>query len=1502
MKPSALLFAIAVSLTGVVPTASAATFYVSQANPAPMAPYTNWATAANVIQDAVDVAQAGDLVLVTNGIYATGGRAVYGIMTNRVTVDKPLLLLSVNGPETTIIQGNQVSGTTNGVGAVRCVYLIDGALLAGFTLTNGATQASGDSDRARSGGGCWCESASAVVSNCVLTGNSAAYRGGGVCRGTVNNCILTGNKASGGGGGGAYDATVNNSMLSGNLSFYGGGGAEYGVLNNCTLIGNSAKFFGGGASKAALNNCIVYHNKAPTMPNYSGGATFNYCCTTPLPTDGIGNLDSEPLLASFQYLSRESPCRTAGSPVYANGVDIDGEPWSNPPSIGCDEYWSGSATGALSARILVSNAEVTTDFPLDLQALISGRTSVSSWDFGDGLVVSNQPCISHAWARPGIYLVELRAFNESHSNGVSASVTVHVAAQTVHYVDLSSPSPVPPYESWATAATNIQDAIEAATVPGALVLVTNGVYATGAYEVHGMRNRVAITKPITVRSVNGPEVTIIRGYQVPGISAVRCVYMIDGATLEGFTLTQGATMTEGHDSRQKSGGALWCESLSAVVSNCVLRGNSAAYYAGGAYYGTLNYCTLMDNSCTHYGGGASESTLNNCVLTNNRATYNGGGANSALLNNCTLTGNRGGYGSGASWSTLNDCNLTNNYGAGAYESELNNCSLIGNSGRGAEASTLNNCRLSGNLGGGASSCTLNGCEVNDNSADAGGGASYCTLNNCAVTGNSAYDKGGGVVGGTLNNCTLTGNSAKYFGGGAYSATLNNCIVYYNTAPRGANYADSTLNYCCTAPLPETGTGNLAADPQIASLTHLSSLSACRGAGSAAYISGVDIDGEPWANPPAIGCDEYRNGSVTGPLNPAIFVSYTNVASGFRVQFKAVIAGRTSASRWDFGDGAVVSNQPCASHAWKGTGDYAVELRVYNESYPEGVATSITMRLVTQPVHAVAAGNPTPSVPFLTWATAAAKIQDAINVATVPGALILVSNGTYSTGSQAVYGMNNRVAVTKPVIVRSLNGPAVTIIRGYQVPQATNGAAAVRCAYLTNDAVLTGFTITNGATQTTGDVDKQQSGGGVWCESDSAVVSNCVLTGNSAFENGGGGFWGTLVDCALMRNVTRRHGGGAHWSTLKNCTLTGNSAGVDGGGVSTGAVYYCTLTANSALRGGGALDGTLDHCVLSANLARYGGGGAFYGTLNNCVLTGNSAQSVGGGGMFGTYNNCAIIGNTANDHGGGVYIGALNNCVVAGNSASSGGGTAFGSLSNCTLVGNSVAFEGGGVYDGALNNCIVYYNRASSGANWHAGTWNYCCTTPLPTSGTSNFPDEPLFADTNGWSNLRLQSSSQCIDAGQNAYAPGSTDLDGAPRLVGTAVDVGAYEFQPGRDALFLGWLQSYGIPTDGSADGADPDGDQASNWQEWVADTDPTNRLSSFRVRVQAIVPDLTMNVQFFGSANRVYTLRQALNLEGAAWLPVPGLTDVPGIGGQQTFFNTNAPLSGFYRLEVRRP
>ena len=75
------------------------------------------------------------------------------------------------------------------------------------------------------------------------------------------------------------------------------------------------------------------------------------------------------------------------------------------------------------------------------------------------------------------------------------------ALADVHYVDVNSTNATPPYTNWATAATNIQDAVDAA-VTGDEIVVTNGIYATGgrAAIADSTPNRVVVDKPLSVRS------------------------------------------------------------------------------------------------------------------------------------------------------------------------------------------------------------------------------------------------------------------------------------------------------------------------------------------------------------------------------------------------------------------------------------------------------------------------------------------------------------------------------------------------------------------------------------------------------------------------------------------------------------------------------------------------------------------------------------------------------------------------------------------------------------------------------------------------------------------------------------------------------------------------------------------------------------------------------------------------------------------------------------------
>ena len=484
---------------------------------------------------------------------------------------------------------------------------------------------------------------------------------------------------------------------------------------------------------------------------------MNYCCTTPDP-GGVGNITNEPLLTGVSHLSEGSPCIGRGNAAYASGTDIDGEAWSLPPSIGCDEYHVGAVTGLLSVAI-AAYTNVSVGFPVAFTAVIEGRATASRWDFGDGIVISNHPYASHAWSSTGVYPVVLTAWNESHPQGVSATVDVAVV-QAVHYVRAGNPTPVFPFVTWETAASNIQDAVDAATTAGALVLVTNGVYDTGGRPANGaLTNRVVIDKPLIVRSVNGPEVTIIEGAGPVGDAAVRCVYLGTNAALIGFTLTNGHTFVEsGYPPPPDGcGGGVFCEP-SAVLSNCVLTGNSAGSDGGGAAYGTLYNCTLTGNSSGQYGGGASGGMLYNCTLTGNSA-YGGGGAFFSTLYNCTLTGNS-----------------VDGSGGGAYDATLYNCTLTGNSASGRVVGVV--------------------------------GTSY----NCTLTGNSATQWGGGTYYGAFYNCIVYYNTAPTAVPTFPSSTLNYCCATPDPGGMGnitneplfVDYAAGNLRLQSNSPCVNTG--------------------------------------------------------------------------------------------------------------------------------------------------------------------------------------------------------------------------------------------------------------------------------------------------------------------------------------------------------------------------------------------------------------------------------------------------------------------------------------------------------------------------------------------------------------------------------------------------------------------------------------------------------------------------------------------------------------------------
>jgi hypothetical protein len=259
----------------------------------------------------------------------------------------------------------------------------------------------------------------------------------------------------------------------------------------------------------------------------------------------------------------------------------------------------------------------------------------------------------------------------------------HVPAATL-YVNLLSTNPVSPYASWSTAATSIQDAVNASSA-GDLILVTNGDYQNGGQTNGGnisATNRVAVTNAETIQSVNGPAVTLI-----DGISSMRCVYLNSGAQLIGFTLTNGYVP----GGNGVGGGACGVDS-SAVFSNCVVT-SCYAYIGGGVTAGTFYNCILVKN-VAEYGGGANGGTLYNCLVMGN----SGDGVEGGTADNCVITENAADFAAagGAHSATLNNCLVFDNSGGGTESGTLNNCTVAYNNPYGVETGSFNNTIIYGN--------------------------------------------------------------------------------------------------------------------------------------------------------------------------------------------------------------------------------------------------------------------------------------------------------------------------------------------------------------------------------------------------------------------------------------------------------------------------------------------------------------------------------------------------------------------------------------------------------------------------------------------------------------------------------------------------------------------------------------------------------------------------------------------------------------------------------------
>jgi len=332
----------------------------------------------------------------------------------------------------------------------------------------------------------------------------------------------------------------------------------------------------------------------------------------------------------------------------------------------------------------------------------------------------------------------------------------------------------------------------------------------------------------------------------------------------------------------------------------------------------------------------------------------------------------------------------------------------------------------------------------------------------------------------------------------------------------------------------------------------------------------------------------------------------------------------------------------------------------------------------------------------------------------------------------------------------------------------------------------------------GNISVAAQGGGIYSNNSNGFVgrvsaSNCLFSGNTAFGTAGLGFTSsspisgggaifsggllTVTGCTFILNTVADGSGGAidaeGAASITNCDFTDNA-------------IYLTAKSRPPIEGGALLlhgnpaSEMVNSCQFDGNSALGSQGGAIggYGNETDCTFVGNSAA--GGGAIYGFF--------------GRGYTGfATINCTFTDNTATSGYG---GALSN----------ESGSIF--TLVNCLLWNDAGSKlqeidNINSTILVTNSDIRGGYP--GAGNISANPLFfrnptpgldgvwgtADDD-YGNLQLSSGSSCIGAGSTSALPSgtTTDLAGNPRVVGSAVDMGAYEFQPQSALYTLIFIQS----------------------------------------------------------------------------------------------------------------
>ena len=123
---------------------------------------------------------------------------------------------------------------------------------------------------------------------------------------------------------------------------------------------------------------------------------------------------------------------------------------------------------------------------------------------------------------------------------------------------------------------------------------------------------------------------------------------------------------------------------------------------------------------------------------------------------------------------------------------------------------------------------------------------------------------------------------------------------------------------------------------------------------------------------------------------------------------------------------------------------------------------------------------------------------------------------------------------------------------------------------------------------------------------------------------------------------------------------------------------------------------------------------------------------------------------------------------------------------------------------------------------------------------------------------------------------------------------------PADNSIPTNWLGEFDLPLDGSANDEDPDGDGFTNWEEWRAWTNPTNRDSFFQFRQSPGAASSGVVVRFPSVTGRTYSIHRSTNLIAVPPFRVLQM-NIPGQSDFTEYLDIEpaGPGGAYYRVGV---